>query len=230
MNKYSGDIHREGQVPEAESGAELAELRAALVKRLGENKGNWAAGRVSDAATAFDEDRHLDALDLLKPVMRTEACELAEIRELYGLVHYRLGHWKAAVRELKTFEAQMKTLEQHPVLADCYRAMQHWRKVDDLWEEMCSAALPCFVLTEGRIVAAGALADQGRLEEATALLNAGWELPTRPKEHHLRRAYALADCYDQAGNLVAARRLFAWIDENYPGFVDAAQRAHAIGG
>ncbi len=227
MSKSKGD-----HVEKAKAGGDEAdsELRAVLVKKLGQRKGNWAADRVSSAADAFDEDRHFEALSLLKPVMDTSARECAEIRELFGLIRYRLGHWRSAVRELEAFEAQTKTFEQHPVLADCHRAMQHWRKVDDLWREMCGVPLPDGLLTEGRIVAAGALADQGRLAEAASLLKDGWKPPKHPEEHHLRRAYVLADLYEQAGNFVAARRLFVWIEECSPGFVDAAQRAEVVDG
>ena len=63
-------------------------------------------------------------------------------------------------------------------------------------------------MTEGRIVYAGALADQGRLPEALALLRKRAERIKKPGEHQLRLWYALADLEERAGNLARARELF----------------------
>lgn len=74
-------------------------------------------------------------------------------------------------------------------------------------------------------MAAGALADQGKLADAIALLSKGFRFPKRPMEHHLRRAYALADLYERAGDLPQSRSLFAQIARAEPDFLDAAERA-----
>ncbi len=71
---------------------------------------------------------------------------------------------------------------------------------------------------------AGALADQGDLRGAVRLLEKGWKRPPRPRDHHLRRAYALADLYEQSGDVPRARALFGWIVTKEPGFVDADRR------
>lgn len=209
--------------------------RASLVAKMGERHGHRAAEQVSAAADEFAEERYLEALELLKPVMATLAADLPEVQELCGLIHYRLGHWRIAACHLETFRAQTKSLEQHPVLADCYRGLRYWTKAERLWDEIQRAQLsktppPKALLSEARIVAAGALADQGKDSEALALLLDGWKLPKRPKEHHLRHAYAIADHYDREGDAVAARRLFSWIDGKSPGFVDASVRAQSLGG
>ena len=65
---------------------------------------------------------------LLAPIVR-EVPELAEGRELYGLTLYRLGRWKDAARELDAFvELSNGSTEQHPVLADCRRALRQYRR------------------------------------------------------------------------------------------------------
>ena len=90
------------------------------------------------------------------------------------------------------------------MLADCYRALGRHAKVAELWEELRAASPSAALVAEGRIVAAGSLADQGRLEDAIRLLSAA-KMPTkRPKEHHLRVTYALADLL-RAGRRRAAR-------------------------
>jgi tetratricopeptide (TPR) repeat protein len=206
------------------SGGSDFDLAAVLSRKLGAERGKWALRRVNKAADAFAREYHQDALSQLKPVMDTEAADVAEVRELYGLVLYRLGRWRAAARALEAFASLTRSCEQAPVLADCYRAMERWEKVDEVWDELRSESPSAALVVEGRIVAAGALADRGLLGEAVALLADGWRTPRNPQEFHLRRAYALADLYDRGGDLPAARRLFAWIDRHAPDFADAADR------
>ena len=76
---------------------------------------------------------------------------------------------------------------------------------------------------------AGAKADQGRLQDAIRILeNANRSRPKKPKLHHLRSWYALADLYERAGMVGNARRLFADIASASPGFGDAAKRAASL--
>jgi hypothetical protein len=111
------------------------------------------------------------------------------------------------------------------VLADAYRALQQWDDVDELWREVRDYSPSGELVNEGRIVAAGALADRGDLRGALALLEKGWQQPPRPREHQLRRGYALADLYERSGAAVKARELFRWIATKDPTFADAAERA-----
>ena len=201
-----------------------SELAAALTRKLGAERGRWALAQVNEAADAFSREYHRDALAHLKPVMDTEAAGVAEVCELYGLVLYRLRRWRAAARQLENFASLTRSCEQAPVLADCYRALERWDKVDELWDELRRSSPSADLVTEGRIVAAGALADRGELAEAVALLADGWRTPRNPQEFHLRRAYALADLYDRGGDQPAARRLFSWIDRHAPDFADTSRR------
>lgn len=196
-----------------------------LVDLVGVTRAARLEERLSEAATAYARERYPDARRLLAPIV-TEIPDLAEARELYGLTLYRLGRWKDAARELDAFvELSGGSTEQHPVLADCRRALGQYSKVDELWEELRSTSPSGELVVEGRIVAAGALADQGRLAEAIALLGKGFRMPKRPMEHHLRRAYALADLYERSGDVPQARTLFVLVARAEPGFLDAAERA-----
>ena len=107
---------------------------------------------------------------------------------------------------------------------DCYRAEKRWNDVDYLWDELREVSPSGSLVVEGRIVMAGALADRGNLKKAVYLLEKGWKAPKRPRDHHLRRAYALGDLYDRAGNLPRAREMFQWIVSFAPSFVDARDR------
>ena len=206
------------------SGGADGELAGVLRRKLGAERGLWALRQVNKAADAFAREYHRDALSHLRPVMDTEAADVPEVRELYGLVLYRLRRWRAAARQLEAFASLTRSCEQAPVLADCYRALERWDKVDELWDDLRRESPSADLVTEGRIVAAGALADRGRTAEAVALLADGWRTPRNPQEFHLRRAYALADLHDRGGDQPAARRLFAWIDRHAPDFADTADR------
>jgi len=114
------------------------------------------------------------------------------------------------------------------VLADCYRAQRRWDDVEVLWVELRDASPSAPLVTEGRLVAAGAIADQGRLAEAVSLLEKGWKIPSRPRDHHLRRAYALADLYERSGATPRARELFTWVRGHDGGFADVADRVRSL--
>jgi tetratricopeptide (TPR) repeat protein len=196
-----------------------------LVDLVGARRAERLEGRLSEAATAYAGERYPEARSLLAPIVG-EVPDLPEARELYGLTLYRLGRWKQAAVELEAFDQLTGgSTEQHPVLADCYRALGRHAEVARLWEELRAASPSGPLVAEGRIVAAGSLADQGDLAGAITLLGKGFRLPRRPMEHHLRRAYALADLYDRAGDAPQAVALFARIAAADPQFLDAAERA-----
>lgn len=202
-------------------------LRVQLERALGAAAAGRAETRLRDASKAFAAERFDEASRLLRPLV-DRAPGVPAVRELYGLTLYRLGRWRAATRELEAFRALTGSTEQHPVLADCYRAMERWDLVDELWAELRAVSPSAELVTEGRIVAAGALADRGELPAAIRLLGQGFRFPGRPRVHHLRRAYALADLYERAGDIPHARDLFDRIAVADPGFVDAAARARSL--
>lgn len=196
---------------------------------VGSTRGERLAGRVGLAVSAFEGDRFDEARRILGPIVR-EAPAYVEGRELYGLALYRLGRWKQAATQLEAFiELTSGSTEQHPVLADCRRALKQYSEVDRLWRELKEASPSSELVAEGRIVAAGALADQGRLADAVRLLSQGFKFPKRPQLHHLRRAYALADLYERSGDLPAARELFNRITHFDDGHLDAEDRLRSLG-
>jgi tetratricopeptide (TPR) repeat protein len=186
-------------------------------------------GRLLDAASAFERDRIPEALRILRPLSR-EAPGIAAVRELTGLALYRVGRWSEAARHLEAFRALTGSVEQHPVLADCYRALGRFAKVDELWDELRAASPEPALLTEGRIVAAGSLADRGDVRGAIRLLERGPLTPKRaPAAHHLRLWYALADLSERAGDAPRARELFRRVVAVDPELADAVERLQALG-
>ena len=200
---------------------------AELVRVLGQAQGKAAARRFETAARAFRAERFKEAQPLLSRLAR-DAPEVADVCELHGLVLYRLGRFKAAMGELEAFRELSGSVEQHPVLADCHRALGRWADVEALWRELGSASPSAELVTEGRIVLAGAKADKGELPVAIRVLEQGWRLPSRPRPHHLRRAYTLADLYERAGRPPRARELFRWVETHDPHLADVAQRVRAL--
>ena len=195
---------------------------------MGATRAARLESRLGDAAKAFAGDRFGEARELLAPIVR-EVPDLPEGRELYGLTLYRLGRWKDAARELDAFvELSGGSTEQHPVLADCRRALGQYAEVDRLWEELRETSPSGALVAEGRIVAAGALADRGDLAGAIRLLGKGFKFPKRPMEHHLRRSYALADLYERSGDVPQARALFAQLLHFDPEFLDVSDRVAAL--
>jgi tetratricopeptide (TPR) repeat protein len=164
---------------------------------------------------------------MLRPV-RDALPDAASVRELTGLAQYRLGNFNAAVHELEAFVELSNSVEQHPVLMDSYRARKRWRRVDELWEELAAASPSAELVTEGRIVLAGSLADRGRLDEAISQLDRKAGDVRKPREHHLRLWYALGDLEERAGNLARARELFDRVRRHEPDFADVAERCAAL--
>jgi len=205
-----------------------AEIRTQLGKAVGSKRTEQVEKRLRAAAKEFEAERFPEAAKRLK-TLSEQAPSAPAVRELYGLTLYRQGKWRLAAKELEAFRTLSGSTEQHPVLADSYRALHQWRRVEALWDELREASPNGELVTEGRIVMAGSLADRGDVSGAIRLLEHGWRYPKRPKVHHLRRAYALADLYERAGDVSRARELFGRIRAVDPGFADVKSRVRALG-
>jgi hypothetical protein len=211
---------QDGRPSQSRNGADLA-------KQVGSERAPKLEARLKDASRAFERGRFTEARRMLKP-LADQAPGSPAVHELLGLTHYRLGQWNAAVKELETFRDLTQSTEQHPVLADSYRALKRWPMVEELWDELRQASPSAELVAEGRIVFAGGLADRGRLTEAIKALEPAVKMSKRPKPHHLRMAYALADLRERSGDIPGARDLFEWIARHDPDLADAAARADAL--
>ena len=101
--------------------------------------------------------------------------------------------------------------------------------MNDLWQELKGLSPHPAVLAEGRIVAAGALADQGKMAEAIELFKSALAVPKRVQEYHLREWYVVADLNDRVGNIADARRMFDRIAKHDRGFADVEDRLAQLG-
>jgi tetratricopeptide (TPR) repeat protein len=205
------------------------EVTRELARAVGPARAAKAETTLVEATTALDHDRARDALRTVRPLL-SKAPDVAAVRELAGLAMYQLGRWEEAAAHLEAYVQLSGSVDRHPVLADCYRAVGRYRRVAELWEELRAASPDAALVTEGRIVAAGALADQGHLGRAIALLERGQAKPRRSSApHHLRLWYALADLYERAGDTVRARDLFARVAAVDPSLADTVERLEALG-
>jgi tetratricopeptide (TPR) repeat protein len=196
--------------------------------RLGGARGPKLYDQLVRAADAYAADRERDALRILRP-LREALPQVASVRELAGLALYRSGRYAAAAEELEEYVALCGAVDQHPALMDCYRALRKWKRVDALWAELSKTSAAAPIMTEGRIVLAGSLADRGRVREAIRVLERRAGDVRKVEEHHLRLWYALGDLQERAGNLPRARALFERISRHDPGFADVAERLSALG-
>jgi len=189
---------------------------------------NRATTQLMHAADAYSHDREREALRILRP-LRDQYPDSPSVRELTGLSQYRVGNYNAAAKELEAFVELTNSVDQHPVLMDSYRAQHKWKKVEDCWRELADVSPSADLVAEGRIVYAGALADQDRMPEALDVLRKKGGSVRNPNDYHLRLWYALGDLEERAGNLATARDLFDRVRKADPAFADVAERRAALG-
>jgi Tetratricopeptide repeat len=201
----------------------VAELRSTarpgkaeiLVKVFAEAAAAYAAGDLRTTLRLADQAKHI-------------ALRAASVRELLGLCLYHSERYQDAARELSAFRRLTGSDEQNPVIADSYRAMKKPQRALQLTDEMRADQVSPAVFYEGQIVAAGALADMGRLDEAIERLEALELRPATAREHHLRAWYALADLLEARGRFTKARDLFEAVASSDSDLTDAPERLRRL--
>ncbi len=182
-----------------------------LVKVFSDAVAAFAGGDFGEAVRLGEQAKHI-ALRAVGP------------REFLGLAYYRAGRYNEAARDLSAFRRLSGSTDQNAVLADCYRAMDKPERAVELCDEVDPSAPP-EVYYEANIVAAGALADQGLVDEAIRRLE---KLDLRPgvaEPHHVRSWYVLGDLLERKGRFTQAREWFEAVDAADPELTDAGERA-----
>jgi len=155
---------------------------------------------------------------------KTAAPRSGAVREVLALAHYGAERWRDALREAQAYRRITGRLDQNHIIADCYRALGSPEKAIPVAEEALRAAIPEEARAEAAIVAASALADVGRFDQALAMLR---RLPTRPevgRGHDLRVWYVTGDVLSRAGRTQEAAREFRRIVRHDRTAFDAAER------
>ena len=210
-----------GDVPESVHLAKevVEELRATA--RPG--KGEILVKVFADAVTAFAAGDYVEAIRLGEQ-SKHMALRAVGPREFLGLAYYSAGKFPEAARELAAFRRLSGSTDQNPVLADCYRAMGKPDKAIEYCNEVLPSSPPD-IYFEANIVAAGALTDQGRIDEAIARLERLELRPEVAEAYHVRAWYVLADLLERKGRFTQAREWFEAAAAADPEGTDADERA-----
>ena len=203
------------------------EVSVELIEAVGSQRADRVSERLAQASEALDRERFDEARRVAASIAK-DVPDVAAVQEVLGLACYRLGRYKQAISALVYAHELRPSVALLPVLADCYRALERWRSVERVWLEIREASPAQDVLAEGRMVAAGALADQGDLRGAVKVMKSA-KSPKRVRDHHLREWYVLADLYDRVGDPINARRTFETLLGHDPDFADARQRLRTLG-
>ncbi len=187
-------------------------------------KGEILVKVFADAVAAFAAEDYGEAIRLGEQAKHIALRSIAA-RELLGLAYYRARRWSDAARELFAFRRLTGSTEQNPVIADCYRAMHKPDKAIEYCDEVKPGRVDEGVHYEAQIVAAGALADMGRMDEAIARLESLDLDPEGAGAHHVRAWYALGDLLQKKGRFTQAREWFEAAAATAPDLADAAERA-----
>ena len=204
-----------------------ADVAAELVDAVGRERGRRLAERLAQASEALDRERYEEAKRIASAIGK-EAPGVSAAHEVVGLAAYRLGQYRPAAKALETARDLHTDPALLPVLADCYRALGRYSAAERVWLEIREISPAQEILSEGRIVAAGALADRDDLRGAIELLTPA-RPPKRVRDHHLREWYVLGDLYDRLGDPIGARRWFEHVAANDRDFADVADRLRALG-
>ena len=201
----------------------LPELDDAHTRGLSKRDRERLLKQLQEAGEQFLSERFGEVEDILRPLIKKHP-RVPDLHELYGLTLYRLGQWRHALERLQRFTDMTGAVDQLPVMADCYRALGEYDAVRRLWDELRISGPEPSVMTEGRIVMAGSLADAGDLAGGIRLLEQGPVRTKRARDYHLRLWYALSDLYERAGDHQRASRGFERIQKLEPGYADVADR------
>jgi tetratricopeptide (TPR) repeat protein len=149
----------------------------------------------------------------------------ASVREVLGLASYRLDRYREALTEMQAYRRMSGRADQNHIIADCLRSIGRPDRAVPLAEEaLATKGVPLAAKTEAVIVAASALADQGKFDQALGLLR---RIRTREDvagAEVLRVWYVTGDILARAGRSQDAAREFRKILRHDPAAFDVAER------
>jgi tetratricopeptide (TPR) repeat protein len=153
----------------------------------------------------------------------------AAVREVLGMALYRQERWQEALTELKAYRRLSGRPDQNHLIADTLRALGRPGEAIPLADEELRGQAPNEAKAEAVIVAASALADQGRWSEALAFLRRAKTREDVSEDYTLRLWYVRGDILARAGRTREAADEFRKIMRHDPGAFDAAERLAQLG-
>jgi tetratricopeptide (TPR) repeat protein len=149
----------------------------------------------------------------------------AAVREVLGLALYQQGRWQQALSEMQAYRRMSGRADENHIIADCYRGLGHPDKAVPVAEEALEGrGVPIEARAEAVIVAASALADMGRLDQALGLLRRVRTRDDVARPEVIRVWYVTASVLEKAGRKQEAAREFRKILRHDPGAYDVAER------
>lgn len=184
-------------------------------------KGPAVKELVVAARTSLSDGEFAEALEFARQA-KPMAPRSATVRELMGLAQYHLGRYQEAAANLSAYRRLSDRHDQNHVIADCYRALGRPEHALETLDEHPVTSGEIGV--ESLIIAAGALSDLGRFNEAVQRLKTGPLRPRPVRDYHLRLWYALADALEKAGRRSESRQWWDFVFAEDPDFFDVASR------
>ena len=152
------------------------------------------------------------------------------VREVLGMAYYGVGRWHDALTELKAYKRMTGRLDQNHLIADCLRGLGRPEEAVPLADEVLrDRSAPNEAKAEAVIVAASALADQGRYPEALSLLARAKTREDVAEDYTLRLWYARGDILAKAGRNEEAAVEFRKVMRHDAAAFDAAERLAELG-
>lgn len=147
------------------------------------------------------------------------------VREVLGLAYYGTERFREALTEMQAYRRMSGRADQNHIIADCLRAVGRPDRAVPLAEEALAARrVPLAAKAEAVIVAASALADSGKLDQALGLLRRVKTREDVAGPEVIRVWYVTGDILERAGRRADAAREFRKIMRHDPAAYDVAER------
>ncbi|WP_081287180.1 hypothetical protein [Mycobacterium asiaticum] len=161
---------------------------------------------------------------------RVRASRIAAVREAVGIAAYHCGDWGQALAEFRAARRMGSKSALLALIADCERGLGRPQRAIDLARSPEAAQLTGDDADELRIVAAGARADLGQLEQALTVLSTPALDPSRTGSTAARLFYAYAETLLALGRADEALQWFLRsAAADVEGVTDAEDRVNELG-
>ena len=178
-------------IPPSIEAKQLApDVRSELMT-LDKSTADTVARHLVAAGELIDEDP--EAALAHAQAARSRSGRIAAIREAVGIAAYHCGDWAQALSEFRAARRMGSKSQLLPLIADCERGVGRPERAIELARSPEAAQLTGDDADEMRIVAAGARADLGHLDQALAVLTSPAPDPSRTGSTAARLFYAYAE-------------------------------------
>jgi tetratricopeptide (TPR) repeat protein len=204
---------------------------------VGELRGTARPGKADAAISRLERAVRLlqrgDARGSVAEALKAKALapRSPSVREVLGMGLYHLDRYREALSELQAYRRMSGRADQNHLIADCLRDAGRPERAVPLAEEaLASRRVPLANKAEAVIVAASALADLGKFDQALGLLRRVRTSDDVAAPEVLRVWYVMGDILSRSGRREDAARQFRKIVRHDPGAYDAAERLAQLSG